>query len=399
MRRHAPINLLVAAFCIASLGLTANANAEPQAVQLGSKQAGKTYPLTLGAENKNCPQPLDFRFTSQTPWIRMPTDPVARQIPQGQTRDLNATIDLNGLAPGPYQGNVEVQCDNCGWFIFQNCKIDKQVLWFYVQVTPNVPGSTPTIGDPPAPLRTPEPDGKPTTGDSAQPLGRVTDPSEGMALMPLPCPPVPVKLLQDLDAAKKALDEARERSRICNGRLMFVQAHASMDQKDAAKLRTAANEAAAVSKKANAHEGKALERLNAAIVASDSAGQNEKSSREKLDKAIQTGDTKSIKEAKQAHEQAKAGQKAADAGVKEAKLAHENARNDAQKAEKDAQDKDDKARAAEKKAEESAARLKDLEAECLARKKEAEEAERLHGALAAEVDSVRVCRPAPKPKY
>lgn len=108
-------------------------------VPLGARQSGGTYPLTLSAKNESCPQPLDFRFTSHASWIRLPNDPVARQVPQGQTRDLNATLDFTAIGPGALRGNVTVECENCGWFLFQNCTVDRQDLSFEVQVVPRDP--------------------------------------------------------------------------------------------------------------------------------------------------------------------------------------------------------------------------------------------------------------------
>ena len=103
---------------------------------LTPKQSGGVYPLALDAENRNCSQLLDFRFVSQASWIKLPPDPVARQIPQGQSRQVQATIDLRGAAPGQLQGVVEVECENCGFFIFASCKVDKQQLRFILNVLP-----------------------------------------------------------------------------------------------------------------------------------------------------------------------------------------------------------------------------------------------------------------------
>ena len=117
-------------------------------VDLGDREAGRSYTLGLAAENRNCPQPLDFRFTSMTPWLKLPADPVVRQVPAGQTRNLQATLDLQGLSAGPKQAYLDVDCDNCGFLIFKNCKIDKQQLRFNVNVimADAAPGAAPPQG-------------------------------------------------------------------------------------------------------------------------------------------------------------------------------------------------------------------------------------------------------------
>ena len=127
---------LLTALC---LTLVTSSSATAQAatdVPLAPKQTGGVYPLALNAENRNCNQLLDFRFSSQASWIKLPPDPVARQIPQGQSRQVQASIDLRGAAPGQLQGIVEVECENCGFFIFASCKVDKQQLRFIVNVLP-----------------------------------------------------------------------------------------------------------------------------------------------------------------------------------------------------------------------------------------------------------------------
>ncbi|MBP6012042.1 MAG: hypothetical protein KBA31_07430 [Alphaproteobacteria bacterium] len=129
----------------------AQAHAQPQTVetqvQLGVREAGKTHPLALNAQNADCKEPLDFRFTSNAAWLKLPADPVVRGVAMGQSRALLATIDLTNVSPGRYQATVDVQCENCGWLLFQSCKIDRQQISFVLDVTaapqpqpPGVPG-------------------------------------------------------------------------------------------------------------------------------------------------------------------------------------------------------------------------------------------------------------------
>jgi len=103
-------------------------------IDLGEHEAGKAYTLSIGAENVNCTQPLDFRFSSKTSWLHLPADPVVHQVPAGESRQIQMTLDLAHAAPGRHEAFIDVNCDNCGFFIFKNCKIDKQQLRLIVSV-------------------------------------------------------------------------------------------------------------------------------------------------------------------------------------------------------------------------------------------------------------------------
>lgn len=117
-------------------------------VQLSARPSGSQSPLALEASNQNCQQPLDFRFISRTSWIKLPADPVARQIPAGQSRSIQAIIDLTGVPPGPAQAFVDVECENCGWFIFQSCKVDKRQLRLNIDVLANEVAAAPPPNGP-----------------------------------------------------------------------------------------------------------------------------------------------------------------------------------------------------------------------------------------------------------
>ena len=106
-------------------------------INLGKRQAGQTYPLDLNAQNQNCEQLLDFRFeANDAPWLTFPSGNLVTGVAQGQTKPLAAMLDLTNVKPGHYSGQVEVSCENCGWFIFANCKIDKQMIRFDLDVVP-----------------------------------------------------------------------------------------------------------------------------------------------------------------------------------------------------------------------------------------------------------------------
>ena len=122
-------------------------------VDLGDRETGQTYLLSLGAQNVDCKKPIDFRFSTETEWIQLPQDSVVRGVPMGETRSLKALIDLTNMAPGEYRGVVELDCENCGVFIFKNCKIDKQQFLFFVNVIPAALPLAKPAPNPPAPAQ------------------------------------------------------------------------------------------------------------------------------------------------------------------------------------------------------------------------------------------------------
>lgn len=204
-------------------------------IPLTPKQSGGVYPLTLSAENKNCNQLLDFRFTSRAPWITLPADPVARQIPQGQSRNVQAAIDLTNVAPGQIQGVVEVECENCGFFIFASCKIDKQQLRFNLDVL-KIGAAGP--GGPPG--------GQAGGGGNPPPPGDIlASPRDGFT--PPPRPPAPAVSPDDPNQPKTVRDKWR---RAC-ARLKDAQDKIKDCDEEAAKLQKAADEASAALKEAS----------------------------------------------------------------------------------------------------------------------------------------------------
>ncbi|MBP6014147.1 MAG: hypothetical protein KBA31_18105 [Alphaproteobacteria bacterium] len=247
---------LLTALCLllaTSSGATAQAVTD---VPLAPKQTGGVYPLALNAENRNCNQLLDFRFSSQASWIKLPPDPVARQIPQGQSRQVQASIDLRGTAPGQLQGIVEVECENCGFFIFASCKVDKQQLRFIVNVLPLAaagpggPGAGPPQGGG---------QGNPAGGAAPPPAAPKVQSNDGFTPPPKRTPPVvdpegpnvPETIKKKWRRACKAGDDANAKRAKCEEELQ--------------KLRDAADAAAKAAKAAqDAYEKLAKETLKEA---------------------------------------------------------------------------------------------------------------------------------------
>jgi len=148
---------LVAAFAALLLSLTPSApGADAQITDAGVWAAGRAYPFALEARNASCTDPQDFRFEPQNvPWLKLPQGNVARAVAQGEARSLPALLDFTNTAPGRHRGQIDVECDTCGWFIFRACHIDKQTILLQVEVTPastaaagRAPGLT-TAGDDP----------------------------------------------------------------------------------------------------------------------------------------------------------------------------------------------------------------------------------------------------------
>ena len=340
------------ALALVTLGFaTGPATAQPQPapqtdvtqVQLGVREAGKTYPLALDAANADCNQPLDFRFTSNAAWLKLPADPVVRGVPTGQSRPLQATIDLTTMSPGRYQATVEVECENCGWFVFKSCKIDKQQIVFVLDVAPA--GAQP---QPPA-NRTQGTPGQGSSGQgSAGSRGNETQQSgpgrSGQSDLGLTLesdPRVPKEFRDRLNAAGKALNDAKKRKRDCEDELAAAQAKAAAAKAAADKAAQAAADTAANAKKAADAAKKAEAKADAADkeekAAADHAKETERvqgrNARDTADaKAAAAAAAAAAEKARADARDAKAAAKAAAAAVGEAEKAAKQAASDAKDA-------------------------------------------------------------------
>lgn len=287
--------LVLAAIVLAHAPAVAQQPAPPTGVtqvQLGVRAAGGTYPLALNAANANCDQPLDFRFASNTPWLKLPADPVVRGVQMGETRTLQATIDLTNMSPGKYQATVEVECDNCGWFVFKSCKIDKQQIQFFLDV---------------APAAAPQPQ-PPAQADPALRSDKR----------------VPQGLRDKLVAADKAVDDARKQMAECDEKLKKLQAEAAaakaVADKADADAKEAADKAAAAedtAKKAAAAKDRAEAEAKGAKAHADkmkgiSSDSRDTKEAEAAAKSAEDAAAKAAFESAKAQAAAKAARKAAD---------------------------------------------------------------------------------------
>lgn len=111
---------------------------EIEIVDLGDRVQGETYPIKLTAENLNCNAPQDFRFDLRaTPWLVAEGEPVARQVPAGESKSINARLDFTNVPPGEYQGDVLTICETCGFIpLFKNCRASDKSIRLRVRVVP-----------------------------------------------------------------------------------------------------------------------------------------------------------------------------------------------------------------------------------------------------------------------
>ncbi len=314
-------------------------------VDLGEREAGQSYPLVLGAENRNCSQLLDFRFSSKTPWLRMPVDPIVRQVPAGQMKRIEATLDLTDVSPGRHEGFVDVDCENCGFFIFKNCKINKQQLrlLLLVNAAPAPPGGVQLAQG--GPLLNPPP-----------PQINYKDKR------------IPKRLRKKAKAAYEAWTLALKKAKDCAAEVAKLQAAAKAAKEEADKAKVAADTAEQKARNTKAQKEAAQEELKNANIEANKA-------QEAIDKAESDlkyanspdGITAERTAAKAALKAAKAAKKVADKRLADAAKASRQlpSPRDVAKLDKDAKKKRaaaDKAAAAAKTAEDAVAKK---QAECL----------------------------------
>lgn len=234
---------LVAAFFVAFAFGAARAQApDYRDVDLGDRKGGEIFALKLGAENRNCPQPIDFRFISKTEWLHLPADPVVRGVPSGQTKYLQATVDLSNVAVGPQVGFIDIDCENCGFLIFKNCKISRQTLRFNVNV----------VADAGAPPQQP-----------AQPAGSSDghaghDPGTGAApQISYEDERIPKPLRRKAKAADDAWKEKLKKKEPCEEELKKLRAKAAEAKAAAEAAKAAADADADAARKAKEEEAAA----------------------------------------------------------------------------------------------------------------------------------------------
>jgi len=217
--------------------------AQPAPQSVGAFPQGSMQSAELVAENASCRQPLDFRFNFQpNSWLRPQGSNEVRGVPMGQQAPLPVVIDLRQLSPGQHVTQVEVECLNCGFLIFRNCRFDRQQLTLSVNALPAQPQPPPQRPQPPAPTQPPT---TTTTALDSASIADLTSPQRAA-----------LDLARDraaaaaaaVIAADEALDEARRRKRRCEEELSAqalaaAQAQAAADAA-AAQAATASQQAA-----------------------------------------------------------------------------------------------------------------------------------------------------------
>lgn len=102
---------------------------------IGERDAGQIYDLTLVGQNFDCKKPQDFRFdVSSINWLSIPGDNVVRDLAPGQQGSLPAEADFTGMQPGDYEGQLNITCETCQFLIFKNCSVDKQSVLLKVHL-------------------------------------------------------------------------------------------------------------------------------------------------------------------------------------------------------------------------------------------------------------------------
>ena len=103
---------------------------------LGTLDAGTTYPTTLAAHNASCPGSHDFEISVRgAPWLEITGPRVLTGVAVGETRTTAARVDLTAVEPGPLSGEVTITCLDCP----PSCSQD--VTSFEVRLVARAPAS------------------------------------------------------------------------------------------------------------------------------------------------------------------------------------------------------------------------------------------------------------------
>lgn len=314
-------------------------------VNLGDRRGGEVFPVTLAVQNVSCPQPVDFRFSSKSNWLRLPADPVVRRVAQGQTKTLQITVDLSGAPPGQKVGFIDIDCENCGVLIFRNCKIDRQALRFNVNVVGNAqPGGQPQQG--------PQPGGQSGAIANAPPQQIDYDDQR-----------IPKPLRRKAKAAHDDWEAKLKKKKPCDEELERLRAAAATAEADRANR--AAETAEQDARNARAQEEAAREELKRANREAVEAQEAVDAAENALKAANRNGTTAERAEARANLEKAKAAKEAADKRVADAaKTVGLHSPKELAAMDKEAERKAKAAKEAEARAAAAAAALAKKEEEC-----------------------------------
>jgi hypothetical protein len=138
----APYLALIAALAAApaspSVSTTApKPSGPPEIVDFGQAPADTIDSFRVEVRNPACAEPQSFRFVIQNlPWIRLTNGDRLASVQRGEARTFEAQINLSGLKPGRYSGNLYVVCETCAQFALSLCDIDKRRFLLQVEVVP-----------------------------------------------------------------------------------------------------------------------------------------------------------------------------------------------------------------------------------------------------------------------
>ena len=104
---------------------------------LGKARVGRIDVFEIQVHNPICPDPQDFRFVPHDlPWLHLVHGDRVVGVARGQRKTFAAEINLTGLRPGRYSGNLTIICETCGAHPLTLCDVDKRNVVINVEVVP-----------------------------------------------------------------------------------------------------------------------------------------------------------------------------------------------------------------------------------------------------------------------
>ena len=198
-----------------------------QSVDFGAREQGRTYPLTLTAENVNCNAPQDFRFDlSGASWISAEQETVVRNVPKGGAKSISAMMDFRSEVPGTVSGEVRVVCETCGYIpLIKNCRINDRLLVLQAQVIPSTTAQDEALWPPSDPGPLPQSD--PLMGD----IGRIVMPErvaieQAIAAGKGPCDEL---IRQVTSLRSKQVDCSKAEAEVAAARAALATAESELD--------------------------------------------------------------------------------------------------------------------------------------------------------------------------
>lgn len=129
------------AFVVASAAGTVGSSVS---VDLGQAPSGTVDTFEVEARNASCDEPQDFRFASrETPWLKLVNGSSVKRVERGKAKTFVAEIDLRGLKPGRYRGQLDVACETCGDFVLYRCHIDTKSIAIAIEIVADGPRKGP----------------------------------------------------------------------------------------------------------------------------------------------------------------------------------------------------------------------------------------------------------------